>query len=65
MLSMNREVQEKADKFDFFVVPLELKNYGILEPEKAMEIFNIGYNETVKQLKDKTIREKLNLPFTS
>jgi NTE family protein len=49
-LSMSREVQDKACKFDLFIAPLELKNYKILDPEKAMEVFNIGYQATKNKL---------------
>ena len=35
MLSMSKEITEKARKFDLFVAPLELRNYKILDPEKA------------------------------
>jgi NTE family protein len=52
MLSMSKEIIEKARKFDFFVAPPELQNYKILDPEKAEELFSIGYNATVEKLKD-------------
>ena len=39
MLSMSKEIIEKAKKFDLFVAPLELRNYKILDPEKADELF--------------------------
>ncbi len=49
-LSMSREVTEKAPKFDLFIAPLELKDYKILDPEKAIEVFNIGYKATREKL---------------
>jgi NTE family protein len=49
-LSMSKEVNEKASKFDLFIAPLELKNYKILDPEKAIEVFNIGYRATREKL---------------
>jgi NTE family protein len=52
MLNMSRELDMKAKKFDLFIAPQELKNYKILDPEKALEVFEIGYNETTKMLKD-------------
>lgn len=51
MLSMGREVLEKSGKFDLFIDPIELKNYKVLDPEKASEVFNIGYKATIEKLK--------------
>lgn len=50
MLSMSKEVYEKSKKFDLFVAPLELRNYKLLNPEKAQELFEIGYNATNQKL---------------
>jgi NTE family protein len=61
MLNMTKEVTEKAGKFDLLVAPPELRNYGILDPEKAEELFALGYNATKEKLRDETIRRKLNL----
>lgn len=52
MLSMSKEIIEKAKKFDLFVAPLELRNYKILDPEKADELFSIGYKATKAKLKE-------------
>ncbi len=51
MLSMSKEVIDKSKKFDLFIAPLELKNYKILDPEKALEVFDIGYKATKEKLK--------------
>ena len=51
MLSMSKEIIEKAKKFDLFVAPLELRNYKILDPEKACELFEVGYKATKEKLK--------------
>ncbi len=51
MLSMSKEVTEKIKKFDLFVAPLELRNYKILDPEKARELFLVGYKATKEKLK--------------
>lgn len=51
-LSMTREVIDKSRKFDLFVAPLELKNYKVLDPEKALEVFNIGYKATKEKLRN-------------
>jgi NTE family protein len=52
MLSMSKEIHEKAKKFDLFVAPPELRNFKILDPEKAEDLFELGYRAT---------KEKLNL----
>jgi NTE family protein len=52
MLSMSKEIFEKAKKFDLFIAPQELRNYKILDPEKAAELFWIGYKETTEKLKE-------------
>jgi NTE family protein len=52
MLSMSKEIYEKAKRFDLFIAPLELRNYKILDPEKANELFEIGYNATKEKLKE-------------
>jgi NTE family protein len=51
MLSMSKEIGEKSKKFDLFIAPLELKNYKILDPEKAEELFSVGYKATKEKLK--------------
>lgn len=64
MLNMSKELDHKTHKFDLFIAPQELKDYKILDPEKAVEVFEIGYKETVKKLKDpynqKTIEAMVN-----
>ena len=52
MLSMSKEIIEKAKKFDLFVAPQELKNYKILDTEKAGELFSIGYKATKEKIKE-------------
>ena len=49
MLSMSKEIIEKAKKFDLFIAPQELRNYKILDPEKAAELFEVGYKATIKK----------------
>jgi NTE family protein len=61
MLSMSKEITEKAKKFDLFVAPLELRNYKILDPEKAEELFEVGYNATKEKLKDAVVKSILEL----
>lgn len=60
MLSMSREVIEKIKKFDLFVAPLELRNYGILDPEKAQELFLVGYKATKEKLRYINIEKLLS-----
>ena len=61
MLSMLREINEKSRKFDLFVAPLELRNYKILDPEKADELFSVGYRATREKLKTFDINKLLDL----
>ncbi|HEX2922343.1 MAG TPA: patatin-like phospholipase family protein [Bacteroidales bacterium] len=51
MLSMSKEIVDKAKKFDLCIAPQKLKDYKILDTLKAAELFEVGYYET---------REKLN-----
>ena len=52
MLSMSKEIYEKSKKLDLFIAPPELVSYKILDPEKAEELFMIGYNITKEKLKE-------------
>jgi NTE family protein len=52
MLSMSKEISEKSKKFDLFIAPPELRKYKILDPEKANELFEIGYKATKEKLKE-------------
>jgi NTE family protein len=61
MLSMSKEINEKSKRFDLFVAPLELRNYKILDPEKAEELFDIGYKATKEKLNDAFIKSILDL----
>jgi len=61
MLSMSKEIHEKAKRFDLFVAPAELRNYKILDPEKAEELFEIGYKATMEKLKDSVLKSILDL----
>ena len=61
MLSMSKEIIEKAKNFDLFVAPPELRNYKILDPEKAEELFSVGYKATQKKLKDPVIKRLFDI----
>lgn len=51
MLRMSEEIDQKSDKFDLLIAPRELMNYKILDPEKAQELYNLGYKATIEKLK--------------
>lgn len=61
MLSMSKGITEKAKKFDLFVSPPELGNYKILDPEKAGELFELGYEATKEKLKEFDITKLLDI----
>jgi NTE family protein len=65
MLSMSKEIFEKAKKFDLFIAPQELRNFKILDPEKAHELFDIGYIATNEKLKEIDINSLLGLKQTT
>lgn len=60
MLRMSKEVIEKSKKFDLFIAPLELKYFGILDPEKADGLFDIGYKTTKEKLTDTEIQKLIS-----
>jgi hypothetical protein len=47
---MSKELIEKSKKFGLFIAPQELKNYKILDSEKALDVFMVGYNATLEKL---------------
>lgn len=49
-LALNSEIVYKKLEVDLFVEPHELTNYGFLDIKKAKEIFNIGYEEAIRQI---------------
>lgn len=52
LLSMSKEVIEKSKRFNLFIAPQELTNFKILNPEKAEELFMVGYLATKDKLKE-------------
>jgi NTE family protein len=56
ILSMSKEVTEKSGKFNILVAPPELSSFKILDPEKAEELFDIGYRATIEELKKADIK---------
>lgn len=59
MLSMSKEILEKSKKVDIFIAPEKLRNYNILDPEKADEIFEIGYKNANEILSDTEIQNSV------
>jgi len=60
MLNQAKEAEEKMAKFDLLFAPEELKNFGVLEIEKADEMYEIGYNCAIDGIKDSEIIKKLS-----
>jgi NTE family protein len=56
MLNQAREVEEKGRKFDLFIAPKELTVFGILESDRADEIFEMGYMKTKEKLNDPEVQ---------
>jgi len=56
MLNQAREVEEKGSKFDILIAPKELTQFGLLESERADEMFEMGYMKTKEKLKDPEIQ---------
>jgi NTE family protein len=61
MLSMSKEINEKAKKFDLFVAPPELSNFKILDPEKAEDLFELGYRATKEKLNFEIVKTIMEL----
>lgn len=61
MIAMVKELSEKSKKFDLFVAPEELRNHGILNPEKADLLFQIGYDATKEKIKEVGIEKLLKV----
>jgi hypothetical protein len=65
MLNMVKELDQKEKKFDVFIAPPELKNYKILDPQKAIEVFEIGYKATVNKLREPEIQSYIKTKLNS
>lgn len=50
-LSVASQIINKIGKLDLFIDPVDLKDYNILDPSKANEIYSIGYEETKRKIK--------------
>jgi len=60
MISMSKEIIEKAGKFDLLIAPPELENFKILDPEKAEDLFELGFKTTMEKLNKNKIAELLD-----
>jgi NTE family protein len=60
MISMSKEIIEKARKFDLLIAPPELENFKILDPEKAEDLFELGFKTTMEKLNKNKIAELLD-----
>ncbi|MCB8995270.1 MAG: patatin-like phospholipase family protein [Bacteroidales bacterium] len=49
-LGLSKELIEKRRSFDLFIDPPQLEKYSLLNPEKAHEIYEIGYKACQKAL---------------
>ena len=61
LLSMSKDVPEKSKKFDLFIAPHELRNFKMLDPEKAQEIFDVGYKATKEKLEMVDVNKLMGL----
>ena len=61
ILSMSKEVNQKTHKFDLYVEPLELKNFGVLDMQEADAVFDIGYKAAKEKLRSREYQKVFNL----
>lgn len=61
-LAVNKNIVIKAPKCDIFIAPQEVDNYGLLDVAKMDELYQIGYNEAKKILKNPNYSFKKRLP---
>ncbi len=61
MLSMSKEITEKARKFNLLVSPPELRNFKILDPGNAEDLFEIGYKATEEKLDKAFVKSIMEL----
>jgi len=51
-LNLVSRIHEHSRKCDVFIEPLELRDYGLFEISKAREVYDIGYREAKRVLKE-------------
>lgn len=52
-MALNKLNAHKIPKFDIFIEPIELHKYSMMDAAKGEKMFEIGYKETRKVLKEK------------
>ncbi len=57
MLDQTKEMLEKKKYFDLLIAPPKLTKFGILEIEKADEIYEMGYKQTKEKLRDPEVQK--------
>ncbi len=57
MLDQTKEMLEKKKYFDLLIAPPKLTRFGILEIEKADEIYEMGYKQTKEKLRDPEVQK--------
>jgi len=50
MLEQTKEAEGKSGRFDLFIAPEELKNFGFLDIDKSEDLFKLGYKVTCEKL---------------
>jgi len=58
-LSFSTHIEKRLHKCDIFIEPEGLQKYGLLDVAKINEIFQLGYKETKRILKEHTEKIKL------
>lgn len=59
MLDQTKEMLEKKKYFDLLIAPPKLTKFGILEIEKADEIYEMGYKQTKERLREPEVQKAL------
>ncbi|HNX07648.1 MAG TPA: patatin-like phospholipase family protein [Bacteroidales bacterium] len=54
-MAINKVNESKIGKFDIFIEPAELHNYSMMDASKGPKMFEIGYKETIRILKEKSM----------
>jgi NTE family protein len=52
-MMIDQNMEHKKEKFDLYIEPEELNNVGLMEMANHLKIYEIGYKETNKILKEK------------
>ena len=58
-LSISTHIGKRVNKCDIFIEPVDLQKYRLLDVAKINEIFQLGYTETKRILKEN--KEKIKL----